>query len=38
MEKGTIAEAGNHEELVAAGGRYARLFRMQLIEEELKKM
>ncbi|SYZ72393.1 ABC transporter related [Candidatus Zixiibacteriota bacterium] len=38
MEKGAIAEAGNHEELLAAGGRYARLYQMQLIEDELKKM
>jgi ATP-binding cassette subfamily B multidrug efflux pump len=38
MENGTIAESGNHEALLAGGGRYALLYRTQLIEEELKAM
>nr|MBN2278661.1 ABC transporter ATP-binding protein [candidate division Zixibacteria bacterium] len=38
MEDGTIAESGNHDHLMAANGRYAELYRMQLIEEELKRM
>ncbi len=38
MEKGTIAESGSHEQLMASNGAYARLYKMQLIEEELKRM
>ncbi len=38
MENGTIAESGSHEQLMDLNGAYARLYRMQLIEEELKRM
>jgi ABC-type multidrug transport system fused ATPase/permease subunit len=29
IEQGHIVEQGNHQELLAAGGRYARLFTLQ---------
>lgn len=29
LEAGELAEQGTHEELLEAGGRYARLFRLQ---------
>ncbi|MCC7175847.1 MAG: ABC transporter ATP-binding protein [Bryobacterales bacterium] len=35
IEKGRLAEEGSHEELLAAGGYYADLYRKQLLEEEL---
>jgi len=38
MDKGTIAESGSHEQLMNLDGEYARLYKMQLIEEELKRM
>jgi ATP-binding cassette subfamily B protein len=38
MKDGAIAESGSHDELVVAEGHYARLYRTQLIEEELKRM
>jgi ATP-binding cassette, subfamily B, multidrug efflux pump len=38
MENGSIVESGTHEELLAHKGKYALLYRTQLIEEELKRM
>jgi len=38
MEKGTIAEFGTHDQLMDLNGAYARLYKMQLIEDELKRM
>jgi ATP-binding cassette subfamily B protein len=37
LEDGAIAERGTHDELMAAGGVYAELFRRQLLEEELDR-
>jgi ATP-binding cassette, subfamily B, multidrug efflux pump len=36
LEDGRVAERGRHDELVALGGRYARLARAQQLEEELE--
>jgi ATP-binding cassette subfamily B protein len=38
LEHGAIAEEGSHEELLAAGGYYADLYRRQLLEEELESI
>jgi len=38
MENGKISESGNHDELVAIGGYYSRISRMQAIEEELNAL
>jgi len=38
MEDGQVAESGSHDELMAENGRYAELYRTQLLEEELKRM
>ena len=38
LEKGRIVESGNHDKLMTLDGKYAELYRTQLIEEELKKM
>ena len=35
LHQGRLHEQGTHEELVAAGGLYARMFRRQSLEEEL---
>jgi len=36
LDDGRIVERGSHDELVAAGGEYARLFRMQQMEADLE--
>ena len=36
LAEGRIAERGTHDELVAAGGLYAAMYRKQLLEEELQ--
>jgi ATP-binding cassette subfamily B multidrug efflux pump len=35
LEEGRIVESGDHDQLVAAGGIYAEMYRRQLLEEEL---
>lgn len=35
MEEGRIVERGTHESLIATGGRYAAMYRRQLLSEEL---
>ncbi|MGE5598545.1 MAG: ABC transporter ATP-binding protein, partial [Bacteroidota bacterium] len=34
LAEGRVAEQGRHEELLAAGGLYSRLYRMQFRQEE----
>jgi subfamily B ATP-binding cassette protein MsbA len=34
MEKGRIVETGKHEELLAHGGLYRRLYELQFADEE----
>jgi ATP-binding cassette subfamily B protein len=38
LDKGIIAEKGNHEKLIALDGIYADLYYKQLLEEELKEI
>ena len=35
LDEGRLVEEGRHAELVAAGGLYARLWRVQQLEDEL---
>ena len=37
LEAGSIVEYGSHEDLLAANGVYADLYRKQLLEEELSR-
>jgi ATP-binding cassette subfamily B protein len=36
LDEGTIAERGTHRDLLERGGRYAAMYRRQLLEEELE--
>jgi len=37
LDAGRIVEAGRHEDLVRRGGLYARLWRIQQLEEEIAR-
>jgi ATP-binding cassette subfamily B protein len=38
LKDGQIAEAGNHDELLAAGGLYTELYERQLLSQELEAL
>jgi ABC-type multidrug transport system fused ATPase/permease subunit len=37
LEEGRVAEMGRHDALVLAGGAYARLWRLQQLEDEIAR-
>jgi len=37
LDEGRVVEEGRHPELLASGGLYARLWRVQQLEEELAR-
>ncbi|RLA42301.1 MAG: lipid ABC transporter permease/ATP-binding protein, partial [Gammaproteobacteria bacterium] len=38
LEEGKIVETGSHAQLLEAGGRYAQLYRQQLVEDDTEQV